>query len=539
MNGPAAKAGSSPASGRPALALGLLALVVVGMTLLFRDGALNMAGYWHAAEYSHGWLIPFISLYLAAIRAPQLAESGVGPAWAGVVAGFVAVAISVFGELSSIYVIVQYAMVLTLWALVLTLVGWRGVAKLWPALVFLLFMVPLPSIIQFPLTDRLQLVSSSLGSGLLRLGGVPVYLEGNVIDLGQYKLQVVEACAGLRYLYPLMSFALLCAVLFRGGRWQKWLLFLSSAPIAIFMNSFRIAVTGVLVNRFGTEAAEGFLHYFEGWVIFTLCLAILFAEMWVLARIAGRRLDDVFDLDLPDARSLAGLRQLAVFSPPLAGLAAVLVVGALFSLGISEREEIVPEHGRLSAFPLALGEWAGQDREMGPQELEELKLTDYLMATYRKSSSPLPVDLYVAWYDSQRKGASIHSPRACLPGGGWRVEEFGQRDIAGAGPEDRLPVNRAVVSMGGQRMLVYYWFMQRGRYLTDEYLAKWYIFWDSLTMRRTDGALVRLITPVPDLVDLEAADERLAGFVKVLEPRLQYYIPGGPVVAEKAAPEKP
>ena len=97
---------------------------------------------------------------------------------------------------------------------------------------------------------------------------MPVFLEGNVIDLGVYKLQVAEACSGLRYLFPIMSFSYVFAVLYRGPVWHKIVLLLSAVPIAVLMNSFRIGVIGVLVDRYGIGQAEGFLHFFEGWIIF-------------------------------------------------------------------------------------------------------------------------------------------------------------------------------------------------------------------------------------------------------------------------------
>ena len=114
--------------------------------------------------------------------------------------------------------------------------------------------------------------------------------------------------------------------MFRGAVWKRLLLFFTSVPIAIVMNSFRIAVTGVLVNSYGTEAAEGFLHYFEGWVIFTLCLMILFAEMWLLAKAGGQKLDDVLNLDLPGREALPGLARL--FAPSRQLIATVLLLVA-------------------------------------------------------------------------------------------------------------------------------------------------------------------------------------------------------------------
>ena len=103
--------------------------------------------------------------------------------------------------------------------------------------------------------------------------GVPVYLDGNVIDLGVYKLQVAEACSGLRYLFPIMSFTYVFAVLYRGPLWHKLVLLALAVPIAVLMNAVRIGIIGILVDRYGIAQAEGFLHVFEGWVVFLSCIA--------------------------------------------------------------------------------------------------------------------------------------------------------------------------------------------------------------------------------------------------------------------------
>ena len=107
------------------------------------------------------------------------------------------------------------------------------------------------------------------------------------------------------------------------------------------------------------------------------------------------------------------------------------------------------------------------------------------------------VNLYIAYYNSQRKGEAVHSPRACLPGGGWQLSDFDQRTPGRHQIDGRpLRVNRTLIALGGQRQLVYYWFQQRGRVITNEFVVKWYLFWDAITRHRTDGALVRLITAV-------------------------------------------
>ena len=122
---------------------------------------------------------------------------------------------------------------------------------------------------------QLQLLSSQLGVAFIRLFHIPVFLEGNVIDLGVYKLQVVDACSGLRYLYPMMSLGFLAAYLFQAPLWQRAIVFLSTIPITIAMNSLRIGLVGILVDHFGPQDADGFLHMFEGWIIFIACAGLL------------------------------------------------------------------------------------------------------------------------------------------------------------------------------------------------------------------------------------------------------------------------
>jgi EpsI family protein len=148
-------------------------------------------------------------------------------------------------------------------------------------------------------------------------------------------------------------------------------------------------------------------------------------------------------------------------------------------------------------------------------------------AVYVRPDEGIPVSLWIAYYDSQTQGVSAHSPRACLPGGGWRIESIEEHVV----PDVRvdggsLRVNRAVIAMGEQRQLVYYWFAQRGRNVTNEFAVKWYIFRDGLLMNRSDGALVRITTYVGDADQLPVADARLHKFVRDSDPKLSYFLPG-------------
>lgn len=517
----------------PAFWLAGLLFAAGALALVFWDGLVFMVSEWDAEEYSHAPLIPVIAALLIWRRradvAAAMADAPPTGRWAGVALVAVGLAFGYMGELSTIYLVIQGAFLVALFGVALTLLGWRGLAPIWVPLIYLGFMIPLPDFFQVKISAELQLISSWIGVAVIRLFGISVFLEGNVIDLGVFRLQVVEACSGLRYLFPLMSFGFLCAYLYRGRFWERAVLFLSTIPITILMNSIRIGLIGVFVEFGGIEQAEGFLHYFEGWVIFVSCLLILFAEMALLVRIggSGRSLADSFDLDF---RPRGG----GAFALPrrparvwLAGLV-LLLLGAAGSVALSHRVDATPARESLVAFPMQHDGWSGRRRAIERDVLSSLKLSDYVFADFMLPGAAAAVNFYVAYYDSQRKGVAIHSPRTCIPGGGWSIESLtgaAVGDVEGADGRT-LRVNRAIIAKGEQRQLVYYWFEQRGRNLTNEYLVKWYIFWDGLTRNRTDGALVRLVTPIVRAEGEAAADRRLQVLLRGLYPRIARHLPG-------------
>ncbi|MFQ5635988.1 MAG: VPLPA-CTERM-specific exosortase XrtD [Gammaproteobacteria bacterium] len=517
----------------------VVAVVAVCLAVIFFDGLVWMVGKWEKEEYNHGYLIPVVAFYLLWLRAAQIGASRFSGSWVGIVLIAGSLIAFLLGELSSIYQIIQYGFLLALFGFAIGTLGWRGFGLVWVPLVYLFFMIPLPTFVYQGLSSELQLISSQLGVAVIRLFGISVFLEGNVIDLGIYQLQVAEACNDLRYLFPLMSFGFLCAALFKAPWWQRAVIFLSAIPITILMNSFRIGVIGVLVNAYGIEQAEGFLHYFEGWIVFMACVGILFAEMWVFARLSGCRLMEIFALDIPPTEAMKHLLPTRL-QPQLAAAAAVLALGVVMAFSIQSREVQIPERESFATFPLVFGPWSGQDTVIDDQAiLDSLAADDYLLAEYRNKEDGGRIGLWVAYYAEQRKGRAVHSPRACLPGGGWQIETFGEHTLADIGPDgEDYVINRSVIAKGEMRQLVYFWFVERGRIQTNEYAVKWQIFWDALTLNRTEGALVRVTTFVPDPAMMSEADQRLEAFVRALDPKLAYHLPQRDATFEQAKPDR-
>jgi exosortase D (VPLPA-CTERM-specific) len=478
-------------------------------------------------EYSHGMIIPFVAAFLVWQRRDQIERIPFTGSWAGLLLALFGAGLGAIGKLSTIFTVEHYSVIVTLFGLLLSLTGWRVFRMLWVPLLILLFMVPLPDFLYQNFSAQLQLLSSKIGVWFIRFVGISVYLEGNVIDLGTYKLQVAEACSGLRYLFPLMTIGFLIAYFFKAAFWKRALLFISSIPITILMNSFRIGTIGVMVEHWGVQMAEGFLHEFQGWVVFMASGAIMVLEMMLLARVgAGRRpWRELFGLEFPAPTPKFPPTVARPVPISLYASALVLLVVAGISLSLPERAESIPPRKSFAEYPTTLGPWTGRRETLESVYLDQLMLDDYLLADFVREQEP-PINYYIAWYDSQRAGRSAHSPRSCLPGGGWQIQSLTQRVLPGIRiGRETLRVNRVLIQLGAQQELVYYWFQQRGRMITNEYVVKWYLFWDALTRNRTDGALVRLVVALPPGAPPSAADRELAQFAAAAAITLARYLP--------------
>ena len=504
---------------------------------------------WARKDYSYCYLIPFIVLYLVWEKRKSLLEISSMSSWLGLIPFLLGLFFFWLGELGGEI----FSIYISIWLVVFGLSWLHMGSKKLRILAFPFFialaMFPLPSFFNNKLTLHLKLISSQLGVAMMQLFGMSAYRDGNIIDLGFTQLQVVDACSGLRFLIPLLILSILLAYFFRATLWKKAIIVLSSVPLSIVTNSLRIAITGLLYEAWGAKVAEGFFHGFSGWFIFMFSLAVLLFEMWILGkipRLVNRgSMDQRIDPEgLSDQTKLsqanmeetesdkkaepvasAGKGLSALLRPPQF-LVAVILLGATLALsnGVDFREKI-PITRPFSDFPLELGHWTGTRDVMEQKFIDALDFSDYILIDYRNDRGEY-VNFYVAYYESQRKGESIHSPASCLPGGGWSFKQAGLVTIPSPGYYGgSMRVKRALMEKGDAWEISYYWFPQRNRVLTSLYQLKLFAFWDALTKHRTDGALVRVITPVYENEKVEKAEKRLQDFIKVMIPVLMEYLP--------------
>ncbi|MBC7786584.1 MAG: VPLPA-CTERM-specific exosortase XrtD [Methylophilaceae bacterium] len=496
-------------------------LITVYLYFILNAAIAELIGRVNAEErYSHAPLVLLISIFLIWKSRYLIANTNIG-AWRGVALVFFSSLILVVGELSAIWTIVQYAIVLLCFGLTWSMMG-NQIKKIFIPFFLIFLVIPLPYMLDVMLSGKMQLVSSNFGVAIIRAMGMAVFQEGNVIDLGIYKLQVVEACSGLNYLYPLMTIGLLMAYMYKAPLYLRLIMFISTIPISIVMNSFRIAMVAVFVNYYGQGAAEGFLHYFEGWVIFLACIFLLLLEVKLINLLLRRKTSVMESFDIFDSEK----SNKVVFShgyidkTPIIVAVIIILASTLSTLTLKNRTEEIPVRTPFASFPTQINGWNGYSYEFKNGENSVLHLSDYYLADFTQGKKS--INVYIGYTDSQRAGFVPHSPKACIPGGGWEIVDSKLINIV-IDPKTNFKVTRFIIAKGEAKQVVYYWFRQRGRDLSNEYSMKFALLYDAIEINRTDGALVRFSAMVNK--SEPNTDQMLVDFIKSTYPVLPKFIP--------------
>jgi exosortase D (VPLPA-CTERM-specific) len=497
-----------------------LIIIALGtVLLLYWDVFSRLIEIWDTTEeYGHGFIIPVITLYFIWEKRALILSYPIKGSWLGLFFIIFALLGYFVGTVGDVGFLLRFSLIASLLGLSLAFLGLKITKIILIPILILIFSFPLPPVLQAGLTAKMQLISSELGVIFIRFCNIPVFLEGNMIDLGHYRLQVVEACSGLNYLFPLMSLSFIAAYLYQVTLWKRILLFLTSIPITILMNSFRIGVVGLLVEYFGNSMAEGFVHDFEGWVVFMGCLLVLVTEMWLLSW-NERKVQDwsaIFGLPFYENPRY----QKGYHFPLMPAIISVILLGSAIFLikPLGSTEDIIPERQKFSAFPLVLDNLDGRRDFIDAKTSKFLGLDDYLLINFKNPEARYS-NLYVAYYESQKDGHVPHSPKLCMPGGGWRIIDLKEINIDGTN------LNRVLIKKEKDRQLVYYWYEQRGRSIANEYALKWYTFLGAFQHQRTDGALVRLTTVIGRDEAVDVADKRLQKLMGLAKTHLKGYLP--------------
>ena len=260
---------------RPAFWQGIVLALLVGW-LYFPILARLANQWWTDPNFSHGFFVPAFSLYVLWQDRVHLLSLSRRPSFLGLPITVLGLAVLVVGSLGAELFLSRVSFLVVIAGLVIFFLGWnyfRAVLFPWA---FLLLMIPIPAIIFNQITFPLQILASKVAANVLPLAGVPVLREGNIINLPAMPLEVAQACSGIRSLLSLGTLAVIYGYLMEPRNWMRTVLALASIPIAVVANSLRIVGTGLLVQYWDPDKAEGFFHAFSGWLIFVVSLGLLF-----------------------------------------------------------------------------------------------------------------------------------------------------------------------------------------------------------------------------------------------------------------------
>ena len=263
-----------------------LGIMLAGLIFLYFPILQELALDWDTNDnYSHGYFIPILSIYLIYTYKDELKKLPLQSNIWGLLLFAAGLMQLIIAKTGSEFFLQRTSLIPVFAGLVLFCLGFSFLKKLFLPIIYLIFMVPLPAIIWNKIAFPMQLFSSFLTERVVTIIGVPIFREGNVLHLTGTSLEVVDACSGLRSLTTLFALSAVFAILSTHKTWHKWLLFFAAAPIAIFANIVRLSATALLATKYGSDVAHGFLHDFSGIVVFAVGIVLLVTISNLLKRI--------------------------------------------------------------------------------------------------------------------------------------------------------------------------------------------------------------------------------------------------------------
>jgi exosortase len=252
-------------------------VVVVLLGWLYDSTILHLIQqWWGDPNFSYGFLVPLFSLFVVWTNREQLAKIPLAPSWWGLFFLVVALCLLVLGVMGAELFLSRVSLLLLIAGLVILFFGWARFRAILFPWALLILMVPVPTVLFSQITSFLQVLAAKLATAALPLAGVPVLREGNIMNLPAMPLEVAEACSGIRSLLSLTTLAIIYGYLTETRTWVRVVLATAAIPVAVLANSLRIFGTGLMVQYWDPDKAEGFFHLFSGWLIFVVALAMLF-----------------------------------------------------------------------------------------------------------------------------------------------------------------------------------------------------------------------------------------------------------------------
>jgi len=463
-------------------------------------------------DYSYGFIIPFIAGYLVWEKRDSLEDVPVKSSWGVLPVLVLFLLVSLYGILGSSGNVARPAIPFLVILFVAFCFGVELAKHLILPLGFLIFMIPVPDVLERTLGIYLKSVSTKLGGECIRVLHIPVHISGNVIDLGMRQLDVVDACNGMRYLFPLLAIGILYAHFYQRAAWKRWFCIFATLPIAVLTNGLRIGVTGILFDSYGTEAAEGFMHSFSAWVIFLVSFLFLY--------LTGR----ILDLFPPyGRRNGAGVLRKGRLGysfvtrrddthPACFVSIALLLLVAVLSWSTKAIPAVKLRVG-IADFPSAFAGWEGRGEEVERELILKSGAEEAFRGTYRNGQEE-EIALFLGYRSTAflENENFFHSPSVCLPASGWEIVRSATRSVGTVPVFGELTVAEIQMEEMGRKQLVYFWFQTKSRATPDKDINRFHLTLHAIQRDNTHDLFVMQVTPLRVGETIEDAERRMDRF---------------------------
>ncbi len=521
-------------------------LMAVSFIFCYAGVITALARQWLYVDiYSHGFLIPFVSGYLAWIRRDQLGQLIPSPNVFGSPVFMIGLFFLLAGDAGAVLLFQELSLIICLIGIVLLLLGSHFLKLLWFPIAYLLFMIPIWGILTGPLHIFFQQLSTALGSALLKLINIPVYRDGIYIELPNITLQVAQACSGLNYLIAVIAIAIPTAYLFLEGRLRRLALICFATFIGIVANGVRVALVGFICNHGLSVNTHGPFHVLQGLFVSFVGFAALFVGLATLRRMKPAA---------PKRRSHRGnTTQPVIANRKKNYQLGILIVILLLLAGnflYFYRPNPITLKKDFAHFPLEVGEWRGQDTEPLYTAFRSLGVDHELSRIYETPKNH-KIHLYIGYYESQKQekelinymteGLHLNSSaiesnvdshnlittkNLFIP----RNTERGSSELPSffsSLVEEKTSIfnSRLIVPRKAAGWLIFFWYDLNGRITTNPYLAKLYAAWDGLLHRRNNGAIVIVTTELDRMEALSHTLLKTKQFIRKMHPLLGNYLP--------------
>jgi len=492
-------------------------LVVLGVVFLvaLRGPLALLVDTWSYMDFSHGAIVPVVSLYIVWAERERLKRIKLSPSYIGGIAVLASgTLILMLGRTAGVVLVEETSILVIIPGLVLLLLGFRIFKALALPLAYLVLMVPVLN----PLIDRIhwpfQLITARFAAFVLPYLWIPVYRNIQFLELPNVSLEVAESCSGANFMVSVIAIAIPLAYFTQRGWWRKALLMVMAFFIGLFTNGLRVTLIGVWSYYELGDALHGPYHLLQGYFVSIFGFIFLFAAAHMINRLMPWRAEKASSVDAvePPARLTRAdqKRFTAAWAAAIALLAAIGLVYAFY------RPSPVPLVKPLAQFPMTAGAWQGRPGDyFGADSLRVPSATDELSAVYQ-SASGRPVTLYIGYLDSQTQGRELIGTHFSK-----LYRNMGEVDVPGS--STGMTVNKTVLKKGSQEFLVLFWYNLNGRSVANRYLAKLATAVDGLVRIQTNGAFIMATAEFNGDEDLQKALMDEADLIDALKPALSDY----------------